>query len=185
MRARSDPGPRPWARLLLMVLIVVLAAACEEASELQPVTGRLSHLQGEGPPPGYIGGDIPPEYLGVRNPFRLDDPEALSGGSLVYFTVAGDLSCVSCHGQAGRGDGPRALRMDPGPPDFAAPPMRNAFRNHQDYVFWWVSEGVAKTVMPAYQDVLTEAQRWQVITFAWQLSEQGGQAASESANADR
>ncbi len=62
--------------------------------------------------------------------------------------------------------------MEPRPADFSAPAMLEAFRRHLDYVFWWVSDGVSRTVMPAYDNVLSETERWQVIAYSWYLGEQ-------------
>ncbi len=164
-------------RILSIAFFLVLVA-CAPAQELVPVGGRLTTLTGEGPPPGYIGGNIPDRYRGLRNPFTLEDQAALAAGRRVYLEGVGKLSCVVCHGEDGRGNGPRALYMDPRPADFAAPPMQEAFRQHQDYVFWWVSEGVPRTVMPAFEDVLSETERWQAITYAWYLGEQASKSAS-------
>ena len=162
----------PRAALVAALFLLLLAAGCQPWSEFEPIQGRLTTLSGEGPPPGYISGTIPPEYQGCINPFTPQDVQAISQGAIIYSTGAGDLSCSYCHGGNGLGDGPRALKMDQLPANFSYPAMQNAFRNHQDYVFWWVSAGVDKTVMPSFQNTLTETQIWQVITYEWQLGEQ-------------
>jgi len=173
---------------LFLGLCVVLSS-CQQAEELVPVGGRLSALMGEGPPPGYIGrivgpidGDIPAQYVGLTNPFTPQDQQALIAGQRVYLSGAGMLSCVFCHGGGGRGDGPRAFSLDFRPADFAAPPMLNVFREHQDYTFWWVSDGVNQTVMPSFKDIMSETERWQVITYAWYLGEQKRESALNRPN---
>jgi cytochrome c553 len=120
----------------------------------------------QGPPAGFTSPAIPPEYVGLRSPFTLDDPIALEAGRVLYLA-----HCTACHGENGRGYGPRAFQLEPLPADFAAPPMLNAFRNHQDYVFWWVTEGVPQTAMPAYELILSDVERWQVILYSWYLGE--------------
>ncbi len=151
-------------RGLVILAGVVLAAAFLAAC------GRGPGPRGESWPPGYITGDIPAQYQGRANPYSPNDQEAIDAGQLAYFT--GDPTCGACHGRSGRGDGPLAPYMDIRPADFAAPPMLAALEGHQDYIFWWVSEGVAKTNMPAFLAALTEDQRWLAITYAWSLGRQ-------------
>ncbi|MCL5107504.1 MAG: c-type cytochrome [Chloroflexi bacterium] len=127
-------------------------------------------LIGEGPPPGYIGGDIPPAYRGLRNPYAPNDAQALAVGRALY--SAYKPSCLDCHGARGNGLGPMAAYLEPKPADFGAPPMVNAFQNHEDYVFWWVSEGVPQTVMPDWQGRFDVQARWQVIAYARSLARQ-------------
>lgn len=158
-------------RLVLALLALSVAlGGCYLPLQLEP-------LQGEGPPPGFILGDLPPQYQGKRNPFTTGDAQALAEGKTLYQSYS--PSCLGCHDAAGRGVGVLGAYLEPKPADFTAPLMRAAFRDHQDYVFWWVSEGVPKTSMPAWQVRLNETQRWQVITHAQWLAEQAaGQRAS-------
>ncbi|MHB0867919.1 MAG: c-type cytochrome [Chloroflexota bacterium] len=143
-----------------LVAVLLLSVSCVEQLE-------------EGPPPGYIGGDIPRQYRGLANPHGLEDRQALAAGRSIYLT-----RCARCHGDDGRGNGPQAPYLEPAPANFSTPPMLNAFRSHQDYVFWWVSDGVAETGMPAFKDELSETERWQAITYAWYLGEQAAGSAS-------
>lgn len=169
-RVRGSGWPaRAW--MVLVVLLGLALSACESAEELQPVRGRLTTLQGEGIPPGYISGDIPAQYKGVTNPYTLQDETAVAAGQRIYLGGAGPVSCVFCHGASGRGFGTRALYIDMKPPDFAATQMLNEFGNYPDYAFWRVSEGIDKTVMPAFKNLLTEDERWQAITYGWYLGE--------------
>ncbi|MGE5617868.1 MAG: c-type cytochrome [Sphingomonadaceae bacterium] len=150
-------GPLAWATVAAGVVLMVLS-------------GMVVEQLDEGPPPGYVGGDIPGQYRGRVNPFALDDQRALAAGQAVY-----QAECAYCHGNNGTGDGPQAPYLEPAPANFSAPSMLSAFRDHPDYVFWWVSEGVAETGMPAFKDELSETERWQVITYAWYLAEQAAE----------
>jgi len=160
---------RPPVRFLVLAVVAAAIIASCAAPPLSPRESPLGTLQGEGQPPGYISGNIPPEYQGLRDPFTLSDRQALEAGRGIY-----EVHCADCHGSQGRGDGPKAPYLEPRPADFAAPPMLAAFREHQDYVYWWVSEGVVQTSMPAYKDRLSETERWQVITYSWSLGERAG-----------
>ncbi len=147
-------GPQVWATVAVGVVLMALS-------------GVLVEQLDEGPPPGYIGGDIPRQYQGLANPYGLEDQQALAAGRSIY-----QVRCASCHGDDGRGNGPQAPYLEPAPANFSAPSMLNALRNHQDYVFWWVSDGVAETGMPPFKYDLSETERWQAITYAWYLGEQ-------------
>lgn len=140
-------------------LVAILTTSC----------AQVLPLMGEGPPPGFTVGKIPIEYQGQRNPYSLEDRSALEAGQKLYAE-----NCAYCHGIRGRGDGPRSPYLEPQPADFTAPSLQRAFRQYQDYVFWWVSDGVVQTAMPAYRDSLGETERWQVITYSWFLGEAGG-----------
>ena len=167
MSGWSGRGAGMWGWLLLALCVLPALTACDRI----PFQGAA--LMGEGRPPGYVGGDIPEEYSGMKNPFTPDDRQAVAAGASLY--IAYTYSCASCHGVDGRGNGPMASYLDFGPADFASGPMLDAFRDSQDYVFWWVSEGVTKTQMPAYKARLTETERWQVITYSWFLGRNASQ----------
>jgi len=151
----------------LLALLASLLLGGSASCQYVPVEPHP--LMGEGEPPGYISGSIPDQYRGMHNPYTFEDAGALTEGASLY--VSFKHGCVSCHGGSGRGDGPMWPYLEPSPADFASPPMLEAFRNHQDYVYWWVREGVPKTVMPAWQNRLSDTQTWQVITYAWYLGE--------------
>lgn len=71
--------------------------------------------------------------------------------------------CQSCHGAEGHGDGPLGAALNPRPADLShhmAPGM------HPDgQVFLWISAGVEGSPMPAFQEVLSEQERWHLVNF--------------------
>jgi mono/diheme cytochrome c family protein len=152
------------SKFLVFVIAAALLASCSIPSQ----------LSGEGFVPGYTGMPIPAQYLGLRDPFTLQDQAALNAGISLYHR--GYPSCAYCHGEDGRGNGIGASYIGLRPADYSAPPMLTAFRQHPDYVFWWVSEGVAQSSMPSFKDLMSDTQRWQVITYAWSLGEKGTKA---------
>lgn len=71
-------------------------------------------------------------------------------------------NCASCHGSRGRGDGPAAAGMLPPPADLTGLHTRQ----HTDGdLYWWITHGIDGTAMPAFQERLTEEERWAVIRF--------------------
>jgi putative copper export protein/mono/diheme cytochrome c family protein len=70
--------------------------------------------------------------------------------------------CTACHGLAGQGDGPAAAGLNPRPADLTAAHVED----HTDGdLFWWLTHGIPGTAMPAWQEQMTESERWMVIRY--------------------
>lgn len=79
-------------------------------------------------------------------------------------------ACSSCHGAAGRGDGPAAAALPVHPADLVA-----HFPHHREGdVFWWIAHGLPGTPMPAFSPPFSDTQVWEVVQF---LRARGGAAA--------
>lgn len=70
--------------------------------------------------------------------------------------------CVSCHGVAGRGNGPLATTMQPRPPDLSEP--HTALHTAGD-MFQWITHGKPGSPMPGFAHVMSEEERWDAINF--------------------
>jgi mono/diheme cytochrome c family protein len=71
--------------------------------------------------------------------------------------------CQSCHGVEGHGDGPLGVALNPRPADLS---HHMALGMHPDgQVFLWISAGVEGSPMPAFQEVLSEEERWHLVNF--------------------
>jgi mono/diheme cytochrome c family protein len=100
--------------------------------------------------------DVPDEAAAVPNPIEANE-ESVAQGSELYAA-----SCAVCHGDTGEGDGPGGASLDPLPADL-----------HEDHVqeltdgglFFIISHGKPETSMPAWENVLTEDERWHVVNF--------------------
>ncbi len=84
------------------------------------------------------------------------------------------IYCVSCHGAAGKGDGPRGPLFEPPPRDFTAgkfkfrsTPMGTAPTGAD--LFRVVTGGLRGTGMPSFAD-LPEVDRWAVVAFVRSLA---------------
>ncbi len=107
---------------------------------------------------------IPEAYADVRNPLA-DDPESIARGETLYQT-----QCAACHGTTGLGDGPTAANLTPPP----APLAMTARHMPDAYLYWRITEGGAAwgTGMPAYGNVLSEEEIWDVINYLRHLASQ-------------
>lgn len=83
-------------------------------------------------------------------------------------------NCVSCHGDAGLGDGPTAATLNPRPPSIG-----NAATMHDvapAMMFRKISIGVSGTAMPAFAS-LTPEQRWNIVMYVTSLQHAAAKAA--------
>lgn len=103
---------------------------------------------------------IPSPYEEMTSPSNLTE----SNGTALYTN-----NCSSCHGVKGVGDGKDGVNLNPEPTNiarFAKMPMAS-----DGYLFWTVAEGGSPvgSAMPAFKELLTEAEIWQVISYLKQL----------------
>jgi putative copper resistance protein D len=79
------------------------------------------------------------------------------------------VHCAPCHGATGRGDGPAAAGLLQRPADLAA--SHTADHTPGD-IYWWLTHGLG-LAMPAFEDRLSTAERWQLVHFVRTLSAGG------------
>jgi len=98
----------------------------------------------------------PDTYLATDIPFAAT---SITAGLKHY-----EDNCTPCHGVSGHGNGPLAASMPvtQKPADLSAP--HTALHTGGD-LYWWVTHGMVGTPMPAFGDVLTDDERWDVINF--------------------
>jgi mono/diheme cytochrome c family protein len=137
-------GGRPWRRAAISGgVMAALALASLVAGQAVPnfPTGPLWTR--------FMPNPVPPT------------PEHVAAGRTIYQT-----KCAICHGPRGRGDGPAAITMVPRPLDLTVHvPLHPDGEN-----FWFVSEGIGGTQMPAWKEQLTETERWQVVVYLKELA---------------
>lgn len=95
------------------------------------------------------------------NPIPPDDA-SVSTGREIY-----EAECVSCHGPAGRGDGPLAATLDPPPLDLVI----HVPLHPDDALFGFVFNGIEGTGMPAFGERYGELDTWHIINFIQTLPE--------------
>ncbi len=75
--------------------------------------------------------------------------------------------CARCHGPGGRGDGLEGGGLPKPPADLTA---THVLHHTAGDLFWWLTNGIPGSGMPAFGGALTEAERWDVINFLRTLS---------------
>ena len=96
----------------------------------------------------------------AQNPVP-DTPEAIDAGKATY-----QKNCAVCHGPKGLGDGPAAFTLTPRPFNLQVHVPQHA----PGEIFYWISDGVASTTMPAWKDQLSETERWELIRYLQALA---------------
>jgi putative copper resistance protein D len=97
---------------------------------------------------------FPDTYLSTDIPYAAT---SIAAGLKHY-----EDNCTGCHGVGGHGDGPAASSLPIKPADLSAP--HTALHTGGD-LYWWVTHGIANSPMPAFADVLTDDDRWDIINF--------------------
>lgn len=100
----------------------------------------------------------PPElYAGKVSPVDKDE-KSIEREGVIY-----QIQCESCHGEYGLGDGTAGVNMDPAP----APVGMTSLMLSDEYLFWRITEGGVPfgTEMPAFEAILDEQDRWDVINY--------------------
>ena len=96
----------------------------------------------------------------LQNPV-VDNPGTIAAGRALY-----QANCAVCHGPKGLGDGPAAFTLNPRPFNLQVHVPQHA----PGELFYWISEGVAGTPMPAWKDKLNETERWEIIRYLQALA---------------
>jgi cbb3-type cytochrome c oxidase subunit III len=126
----------------------------------------------QAPPEGTIARGVHPLHYGttpdeaMRAGRELSAPPSpavvLERGARVY-----QIYCQPCHGAAGKGDGPVAMRGFPPPPSFLA---EHAVHLADGQMFHTVTYGQKN--MPSYASQVSPEDRWRVVAYVRSL--QGG-----------
>lgn len=102
----------------------------------------------------------PPETNKRVNPLANDE-KALKKGKKIY-----EKLCTTCHGKAGKGDGPAGKALNPKPADHTSEIVQE---QGDGAIFWKMSTG--KGLMPAFKNLLSKTERWQLTTYIRKLGE--------------
>jgi len=103
---------------------------------------------------------ISAEYKNKKNPHAVN-AELLSIGKDVYAK-----HCRSCHGNAGKGDGPKARNLKTHPGDFSDAKWHASVTDGEVYYM----SIIGRDEMPNYESKITdEEERWAVVAYVRSL----------------
>lgn len=154
-----------WMLGLVVVgalLIVACAPSPPESSAAQAEQAEAEeHEADDGhshSPNQHMAGmhNVPEEAAAVPNPIAATD-ESMEAGEQIFAT-----NCTVCHGQSGRGDGPGAAGLEKPPANLTEAHVQEL---SDGALFYIVSHGRPDTPMPAWNNILNEEQRWQVVNY--------------------
>ena len=98
---------------------------------------------------------------GLKDAVTLRDPEPVTETRVASGRVVFRESCITCHGERGRGNGPAAVGLDPPPADL----VLHVPQHPDGELFYMISRGMPNSAMPAWRSLLTEQQRWDVVHY--------------------
>jgi mono/diheme cytochrome c family protein len=96
----------------------------------------------------------PPTAATRKSPL-IPSQSVIAAGEKLYVG-----NCMTCHGSAGKGDGPGAAALEKKPADLAA---RIKAGETDGELFWKISEG--RSPMISWKGSLSETQRWQLVSY--------------------
>ncbi len=106
--------------------------------------------------------DISQEYKEMENPYIGDKSLDRVGRSLY------SRHCRSCHGNAGKGDGPRARNLETFPGDFSSAEFQES---HTDGEIYYQSI-IGRDEMPNYESQIEdEEDRWALVNYIRSMAE--------------
>jgi len=107
----------------------------------------------------FMHNGVPSQYRGQSSTIALTE-ESIRDGATLYAD-----NCARCHGPTGGGDGEAGRALNPSPALLSH--MIRMPMAVDEYLLWTISEGGKPfdTDMPAFKDILTPEEIWQVIAF--------------------
>ena len=96
---------------------------------------------------------VPDEYKKLKNPV-VPSESTMKAAARLYVD-----QCAECHGERGKGDGPKAAMHRPLPADLTDARQLSAVTDGE--IFYQISEG--KRPMPSFKNRLTQDQRWALV----------------------
>ncbi len=144
LNARSG---RPWRRTAASVGVLAGVAA-------------LALTLGYTVAPNIPTPPVPLTARFAANPVP-DDAGSVAAGRARF-----QASCVVCHGPEGKGDGPAAFTLQPRPVNLQVHVPQHA----PGEIYYWVTNGISGTPMPAWKENLSDTERWQIVRYLQALA---------------
>jgi cbb3-type cytochrome c oxidase subunit III len=90
------------------------------------------------------------------------DAASIAAGKKLY-----DDNCAECHGESGKGDGPRAPYSNPEPPNLTDAEWK--YGSSDGDIFTIIQNGAKDTDMPSFKKDIPEQQTWHVVNYVKSL----------------
>ena len=103
----------------------------------------------------------PASIAATKNPLKKNSNNLAAGERLFHGAIK-PVSCVTCHGSDGGGNGPLASQFAPAPRNFTCGKTMHRLSDGQ--LFWIIKNGSVGTSMPAFNK-LDDRQIWKLIIY--------------------
>lgn len=146
-------------------IVLFLAACSESPPPVKPAGGPAPAVLGDA---GQVANKATPameaHWMAPADAANRKNPVAASAASIARGKQLFQTHCASCHGAAGKGDGPAGAALNPKPVDLTI-----MAGQHPDGDFAWkIANG--RGPMPGWKSVLSEAQIWDTVNFVQSLA---------------
>ncbi len=135
-----------FAGIVVLVIASVLLAACGGGGGSSAGSG----IKRQNPPA---------DFANAKNPFQ-GNTDAVAAGKTLF-----DSSCVPCHGQDAKGDGPAGSSLNPKPANL----QLTVKETNPAYMHWVITVGGAaaglSSAMPSFKGVLADEDIWRIVTY--------------------
>ncbi len=105
---------------------------------------------------------VPLRAARKKNPIPADE-KSIAAGKAVYLK-----ECLTCHGDAGKGNGPGAKDLTKTPGDLSSQKVQ---QQSDGALYYKITEG--RKPMASFDKTLTDEQRWQVVDYIRGFAPQG------------
>jgi mono/diheme cytochrome c family protein len=173
----TEPRLRPLRMGLMVVIPLLLGYYAYTQAAARPQSPPELRAVHPAPPAAiqFRGKEV--AIAGLENPLRKDRAnfaKNVAAGGEIYIK-----NCMFCHGDNLDGQGHFAAGFNPPPANFQDPGTIAMLQ--EAYLFWRIAKGGPglpkestpwNSVMPAWEDRLTEEQIWQVIMYLYEATGQ-------------
>jgi copper transport protein len=179
-------SPSPLTALLVVGSLAGSAALIYVSYRPREVTGGYASIVASAVSRRFVAANIRPAWslgglliagvglgllIGSHVHSRLSSEEAITGNPVEATEASVEQgrmifmrSCVQCHGESGKGDGPLAASLPLRPAN-----LYDHVPYHPDQFFFSVITNGLSGVMPAFGNSLSETERWHVLNFLRQM----------------
>lgn len=115
--------------------------------------------------PALARAESPEPWEAPQRAARKENPLPADAASITRGNALYIKNCLSCHGPAGRGDGPAVKDLDTDPGNITSKQTRG---ESDGALFWKITEG--RKPMPAFEKSLSNEGRWDVVNYMRSLA---------------